>query len=124
MLFKDVKDMIDDIGLPNAYYAFPEGTETAPPFICFWYPQSDDIYADNSNYVQISNLQIELYTDKKDPSSEKQVEDVLRENNITWAKDETEIEAELMHMVRYSTEVILEYEEEDTTEVRLDAEQN
>jgi len=110
MLYKDVKDMIQEIGLPFAYYAFPEGTAQEPPFVVFYYQYSDDLFADNSNYRGISNLTIELYTDHKDPLQEAIVEDVLRTHGITWAKSEAVIEAELMTQVTYTTEVLLEPE--------------
>ena len=110
MLYSEVKTMIDEIGLPSAYYAFPDGTAQEPPFVVFYYAYSDDLFADNSNYRGISNLTVELYTDHKDPLEEAIVENVLRSHGITWAKSEAVIEAELMTQVTYATEVLLEPE--------------
>lgn len=110
MQYKDVKDMIQEIGLPYAYYAFPEGTAQEPPYVVFYYPYSDDLYADNSNYVGISNLTVELYTDHKDPGMEALVESVFRSHGIAWAKTEAVIESELMVQVTYVTEILLESE--------------
>ena len=66
MTFKEISTMIKNIGLPFAYYQFPEGTAEAPPFICFYYSNDDDFKADDSNYQKIEHLNIELYSDEKD----------------------------------------------------------
>ena len=50
MTFKEISTMIKNIGLPFAYYQFPEGTAEAPPFICFYYSNDDDFKADDSNH--------------------------------------------------------------------------
>ena len=49
MTYKEVSDMVATIGLSYAYYEFSDGTEQEPPFIVFYYPESDDFYADNKN---------------------------------------------------------------------------
>lgn len=108
MQYKDVSDMIGEMKLPYAYYAFPENTEQATPFVVFWYPQNDGYYADGENYVPIHVLYIELYTDHKDPAIEAQVEQVLRNHDMAWEKGEETIESELMYLVRYQSEVIID----------------
>ena len=66
MTYKEVSTMVKSIGLPYAYYQFPEGTAEAPPFICFYWSEDNDLKADNINYQKIERLNIELYTDNKD----------------------------------------------------------
>ena len=66
MTIKEVATMVASIGVPYAYYQFPEGTEQATPFVCFFYSRNNDMKADDANYQKIEHLVIELYTDNKD----------------------------------------------------------
>ena len=107
MTLKEVSDMISTIGLPYAYYQFPDGTEQEPPFVVFYYPESDDFYADNKNYVDKRRLYVELYTDNKDFEKEATVESVLSSNGLSYRKVETYINSERMFQITYETEVII-----------------
>lgn len=107
MTYKELADMIEGIGLPFAYYQFPEGTEQAPPFVVFFYSQIDDLYADESNYQRIVTLNIELYTAEKDFVSEAAVEAVLAENELTYYKEENYIDSEKLYQIAYEMEVII-----------------
>lgn len=112
MTSAEVKTMIDSVGIPAAYLMFDNNTAKAPPFICFYFDESDDQYADNSNYVKIRPLTIELYTDTKDYALEDTLEAVLKTNGLSYRKTtETYIEAEKMMMCVYETEVIYNAEE-------------
>lgn len=106
MTYEEIAQMIENIGLPYAYYQFPDDTQQAPPFICFLYDY-DDIYADDSNYVKRVVLTIELYTDTKDIPLESAVEAVLDENEMTWSKGSTYIDSERMWQTSYSMEVFI-----------------
>ena len=65
MTYPEIDAMIGEVGLPYAYYQFPE-TGQQPPFICWMLDGIDDLYADNINYQRIVVLAVELYTDEKD----------------------------------------------------------
>lgn len=106
MTFKEVSQMVGSIGLPFAYYQFPDSTPQSPPFICFIYDY-DDVYADDSNYVGRVTLNIELYTDNKDFALESAVEEVLRNNGMSWAKESTYIDSERMNLTNYSMGVFI-----------------
>lgn len=99
--------MISGIGVPYAYYQFTEDTAKPPPFVCFYYTDSEDFLADNVNYVKIRPLVIELYTDNKDFDLESQVEDVLAAHELIYTKEETMLDSERMYMVIFNTEVVL-----------------
>lgn len=107
MTLKEVAAMVASIGLPYAYYAFPEGTEQPTPFICFYYPGGDDLAADNSNFARINELTIELYTDELRFDLMETIETVLTAHELTWTWSEAWIESERMHMVTYQTEVLI-----------------
>ena len=111
MTFQEVKNMVESIGLPYAYFQFPEGTRQAPPFICFFYTNSDDLFADNSNYQDIRRLNIELYTSTKDFTLEKTIEDTLKLNGFSYYREENFIETEKIWQIAYEMEVMINGEQ-------------
>lgn len=107
MTYQEVKQMVESIGIPYAYYQFPEGTDQSCPFICFYFTGSNDLAADDTNYQRIRPLAIELYTDNKDFTLENTVEAVLNQHGFVYARDEVYIDTERMNMVTYTIEVII-----------------
>ena len=107
MTNKEVAEMVAEIGLPYAYYEFPDDTEQVPPFVCFFYPDDDDFMADNENYVNIRRLVVELYSDEKRFDLEDTVKSVLNSHGLTFAREETYISAERMWQVTFDMEVII-----------------
>ena len=97
--------MMEEIRLPFAYDHFAEGESPEPPFICFLHPGSDNFAADGQVYFKINAVHIELYTDKKEPETETQVETVLDEHGIFYDKTEVWIESERLYEVLYSFEL-------------------
>ena len=85
--------------IPVAYRSFI--TPQTPPFIVYLYSSSDDFYADDENYVQGGNWQVELYTETKDVTSDQTVENALREAGFTWAKYEAWLNEEDLLQVLY-----------------------
>ncbi len=107
MTYKEIATMVESIGLPYAYYQFPEGTDQACPFICFFLDSSNDFAADNTNYQKIRSLNIELYTDNKDFTLEQTVEDILSGSGLVYYREETYLDSERMFMVSYETEIVI-----------------
>lgn len=107
MTYEQVYAMIETIGVPNAYYQFPNGTDQACPFVCFYFTDSNDFAADNTNYQRIRPLAIELYTDNKDFDLENTVETILNQNGFVYSREETYLDSERMNMVTYTIEVII-----------------
>ena len=87
------------------YDHFAEGEAPNPPFICYLLPGSDNFAADGKAYYKINEVRIELYTDKKEPDVEEQVEAVLDEHGIFYNKTEVWIESEKLYEVLYSFEM-------------------
>lgn len=98
--------MVGLMGLPYAYYQFPE-TGQKPPFICWYLEGIDDVYADNANYQRIVNLTIEFYSDEKDFTNEAAIESQLTLSGLTYTKTETYIDSERMHQTVYEMEVLI-----------------
>jgi protein-disulfide isomerase-like protein with CxxC motif len=107
MTFQDVADLAAAVGIPSAYYQFNNNTKQAPPFLCFIMAQSDDAYADNSNYQKIERVQFELYTEQKDFALEATVERVLANAGITWSRNEGFLDSEHMHMTTYQFDAVI-----------------
>lgn len=107
MTREGVASMVASIGLPYAYYQFPEGTGQKPPFVVFFFSASDDLYADDSNYQRIEQLNIELYTKDKDFAKEETLEGVLKTNGLTFYKYESYIDSEKMYQIAYEMEVLI-----------------
>ena len=107
MTYQQVAAMVRSIGVPYAYYQFPDGTGQACPFICFFFSDSNDLAADDTNYQKIRTLNIELYTDNKDFALEGTVETVLNSNGLVYDRTEEYLDSERMFMVVYTTDILI-----------------
>ena len=101
MTVEEIGNMLDETGLPNAYHHFAEGESPQPPFLLFLSPGEDTISADNVAYHSFKQLDIELYTDKKNPALEEEIEAVLTQHEIYFTKSEAWIASEKMYEVLY-----------------------
>jgi len=96
-------------GYPVAYSHFNSSDDTPlpkPPYIAYLSSYSSNLKADNKVYKKIDNLQIELYTSKKDLEAETVLEDLLDENEITYESTETWIESEKLFQKIYEVRLI------------------
>ena len=116
MTHNEVVEMLEELNLPIAYDHFAEGESPDLPFICFLYPENKPFGADNTVYYQLHELDIELYTDRKDPRLEKKVEALLTRYELFFHKSEVWIEEEKMYEVLYSVTVDLEDADNDESE--------
>lgn len=107
MTYQEIAQMVEEFNLPYEYYQFKDGTGQQPPFVVFYYPGIDDLYADNINYQRITELTIELYTDEKDFENEAVIEEKLTEYGLSYDKTEVYIDDEKMYEVVYSMEVVI-----------------
>ena len=97
--------VMEAIGLPYAYDHFAEGESPSPPFLCFLCPGSNNFGADGRVYFKADEVDIELYSDRKDPELEQRVEAVLDGRGIFYNKTEVWIESERLYEVLYSFEM-------------------
>ena len=87
------------------YRAFKKGAAPKLPYICYMATQTDNFKADNQVYEVIQGVDIELYTQNKDITSEGLIEAALKDNNIVWEKYEDYIEDQNCYMITYEVEV-------------------
>lgn len=95
---------LKSIGYPVAYGSFSR--PVTPPFITYQFAYSNDMIADNHNYVDIGNFQVELYTTKKDLAAEKKVQDKLKELGLPYRKLETYLDEEKMFQILYEIQIL------------------
>lgn len=107
MTGRDVFQIVKAVGFPAAYHHFEEGQEPDKPYLVYLYPGTNNFSADGVVYQGINQLDIELYTDKKDLETEKKVEAVLKEHGFFYEKTETYLESEKMYEVLYEMEVLI-----------------
>ena len=113
MTYDEIIEMLHETGLPLAYDHFAEGESPNPPFLIFLFPRSDNFSADGKVYQKINELNIEFYTNLKQPELEARIEAILDEHEIFYNKSEVWIADERLYEVLYSTEVLInEYEEQ------------
>ena len=100
----ELKNILEATGFPVAYFKFVE-TENEPlpkpPFIVYLSAYSSNFMADNQVHKEIDNVQIELYTDKKDIVAETKIATVLNENEIPFQSTEAFIESESLYQKIY-----------------------
>ena len=112
MTYEEVAAMAEETELPVAYDHFAEGESPDPPVLLFLYPRSDNFAADGQVYVKINELHFELYTDRKQPDAEAQVEAVLDRHGFVYDKTEVWIPEEKLYEVLYSMEVLNDEEQD------------
>ena len=112
MTYTEIVSMLESIGLPLAYHHFEEGESPDLPFLIFYFPNTDNFGADDKVYQKVQILDIELYTDVKDPALEEQIESVLDGHEMYYDKDESWIASEKMYEVIYEMEIIYHGEQD------------
>lgn len=101
----EVARILEAVGLPYAYDHFAEGDSPEPPFICYLAPYSDNFAADGRVYFRATEVHVELYTDAKDPASERRVESALDARGLFWEREEAWIESERLYESIYTFEI-------------------
>jgi len=99
-LFQELKS----IGYPVSYGCF--AVPVSPPYLIYQFAYSNDFMADGVNYLEVSNFQVELYTEHKDLAAEKKVQDKLKELKLPYMKIETYLESEKLYQVIYEIQLI------------------
>ena len=86
MEHRELFELLKTLNIPTAYDHFDDNKDLEPPFAAYREQSPDNFNADNKTYIGFNNFEIELVTDKKDVVLEKQVSDLLTNNNIPYEK--------------------------------------
>lgn len=106
MTTQEVATMVRSFGFTD--WVYDHFSETpAPPYVVYFYPSENDVFADDKNYVNRRQLFIELYTKTKDAASEAAIESGLEANGLTWYKQTDFLDDEKLFQTTYETEVLI-----------------
>ena len=97
----EFKSELEQLEIPIQYRAFESGQAPELPYIIFYENDSDNIFADNSNWFDVLNVVCELYTDEKDIELETKLQKLLYDLEIEYNSTETFIDSENMYMKAY-----------------------
>lgn len=104
MTYVELVDEIEKLGFPCTYGSFRDSPPI--PFTVVVYSYSSDMIADNQNYKEIGNYQLEYYNDKKYPPDEWKIENKLKELRLPYQKREFFIESENLYQIIYEIQLI------------------
>ncbi|MBO0961443.1 hypothetical protein J1P26_17190 [Neobacillus sp. MM2021_6] len=109
MTLAELKKILDAAGYPVAYSHFTATTNNPvpiPPYICYLVAYSSNFMADGKVYKKIDNVQIELYSSKKDLVAEGKLESVFDQNDIPYDSTETYLDSEQLFQKIYEVRLI------------------
>ena len=104
MTYQELMAALRTLGYPVAYDTFKEQQST--PFITVLSNGNNDLIADNINYVDIENFQIELYQDRYYPPVEKEVKNLLKEKGLAAEISRSPIPDEDLYQTIYDISLI------------------
>lgn len=103
MTLEALKAALDASGLPFAYHHWE--TEKNPPYGVYLYVYDTQFFADGELYFSTGHYQVELYTQRKDPSAEGKVEAALTAVGLGFGKSEHYLDSEKLYKILYEIEV-------------------
>lgn len=108
MTYDEIYAALCETELPVVYNFWEADAVPELPFIIFSYPNNLDYIADNTNYVTIVTLEVELFTKRKNLAIEAAVEAILSKY---WAytKSSQWIDADDVQQTIYDMEVIIKH---------------
>ena len=101
----EFKAELEKLDIPIQYRAFESGQAPQLPYILFYEDDSDNIFADNSNWFDVLNVACELYTDEKDIELETKLQKLLYDLEIEYNSTETFIDSENMYLKAYDVQI-------------------
>lgn len=97
MTLAEFVDLFEHCGIPIAFDHF--ATEQSLPYMVYIISANDQFAADNITYHSDPEIQLELYTEQKDSTSEATVEGLI--SGFYFTKEEGYLDSEQMYMVAY-----------------------
>lgn len=103
--YEEFKKAIKNSGITVAEAEFKKSVTT--PYACYFRSAEESIYANGVPVITITQIAVELYTDKNDLSSETRLEEWFKENHIIAKKtDRAFVTTENYYETVYEFEVI------------------
>ena len=103
--YQEFKNVIKNCNITATEAEYSKSVDT--PFICYFRLGEDNIYSDGIPIVTKTQIIVELYTEKSDTNSEKQLEQWFFNNDISSKKRERVfITSEKFYQTVYEFELI------------------
>lgn len=109
MTLQELVKSLRSTGYPVAFSHFKVDDNNPPPdppYILYTTPNNPDFMADNKNYHEITDVDIELYTEIKDLQAEKAIQDLLKEIKLPYSSYQVYIDSEDLHQKTYEVRLI------------------
>lgn len=105
MEYEEIKQMLEELGIPVAYWRFDEDEPPPAPYVVFSMPESSNFIADGKVYKKFNKLYVELYVGEKSPRLEKEIEDLFDQYELAYTRQEFYLQDEKMFEELYEMEV-------------------
>lgn len=104
MTLEELNNILKETGYPVAYSHFKQ--RKTLPFITYLVEGTNNFFADDKVLLKVEQINIELYTSKKDLEAENKLENLLDKNNICYEVFEDFIAEEKVFRRTYEMEMI------------------
>jgi len=108
MTLTELAQGLKSLGYPVAYSHFKSAQ--TPPFICYRVIDSETLTSDDTVVNETINIDIELYAETKNLTTENKIKQFLKENELPWDYNEVFIESEGVFQCVFSISLIQEDE--------------
>ena len=108
MQLTSLYNALKGLNIPVAYGYYPE--EHAFPYIVYQVTDSGNFAGDNYAYAKINEVQVDLYTEAKNPSLQNSLQTVLDGLDLFYNKREDYVSSENCFAVSYTFEIMEEQE--------------
>ena len=105
MTLENIKTILLELNVPVAYNHFNKRTD--PPYVVYYVQDSENVFADNTVILENVTVFIELYTKKKDTKLERQLKNILNNNELPYELvGESFIEEDNIYQIIYQVNLI------------------
>ena len=101
--------LLEESGYPVAYSHFtpaPDNPLPSPPYVVYLEAFNPSFDADNKTFQKMSDVQVELYSRKKDLAAEGKLEAVFDKYEIPYTSTGQYIQSENLHQKIYEVRLI------------------
>ena len=105
MTLTEFSDILSEANLSYRYLSFGKTPVEEMPFITYFEIGTNNFSADSKVYLVVHQIQVDLWTVKKDVAKEEQLEAVFDEHCLFWNKSIEHDDNENCYRVTYELEV-------------------
>lgn len=110
MTLNEFVAVLQESGLPVTHYQWPVGKVPDLPYLVYTIPATDGEYADNHTWAEISEIDVELYTNQRNFQLEDTIKDIFNAHELPYTTEFNYIESEQMFQTTFHLEEVFENE--------------